>query len=279
MLVATLDPQWTEDLAGAMCRLLSRRQQFGCLPIEANMHVGLIGVGSPTHLAAQQALLDMYLVKKANRRQPQMVPGPMKVPASWLAAEHRHLLERLLRASGLPQALVAPALSTSLTADMAENLQSLRAVALEHDKLLVLVGSVASCDELVVLASAADEVLLCKECEPDPPYHCAASIEVLSCEGYFPDGRGAALMQIKREASRVVLACEPFIAPNAVDRFIWYLGASEVSRSMIADAVDLSIEEVDSRLRSLRLVRRSHVPDDLNTRFGTRFRVPGPMDF
>ncbi|UVH55091.1 hypothetical protein NWF24_19860 [Variovorax paradoxus] len=272
-----------QDTSGVLLRMLSRLKSLPYLPQSADMSIGAVVGGSPAKFMIESRLMEMYLPKqkdesKKKRKQPVLLHPCLDEAATWLSGPTRLDLDRLITDPASPEVLLLQIPSPGLIVSMANDLASLREAALVHKKHIVVVAQVASCEDLVILGAAADETVLCKECEPDPEFSVAISMEYLTCENFFADGCGKVMVQVARGRERFKLDFQPFAASAVKDRVIWYLAAEEKPRALIANAVGLSIEQVDARLAAMRPLRHSHLPSNWHSRYAGAYERSANME-
>ncbi|MGJ7500307.1 hypothetical protein ACSFBF_08095 [Variovorax sp. ZT5P49] len=282
-IVATLTDNLIQDISGALLRMFRRPKSLPYLPQAADMFSGSVVGGSPAKYMIESRLMEMYLAKqkdesKKKRKQPVLLHPSLDEAAIWLSGPTRLDLDRLIADPASPDVLLLQIPSPGLTVAMADDLASVREAAVAHKKHIVVVARVASCEDLVILGAAADEAVLCKECEPDPEFSVAISMEYLTCENYFADGCGKVMAQVARGRERFKLDFQPFVASTVKDRVIWYLAAEEKPRALIANAVELSIEQVDARLTAMRPLRHSHIPSYWHSRYAGAYERSANME-
>ncbi|MDH6165509.1 hypothetical protein M2282_000637 [Variovorax boronicumulans] len=193
----------------------------------------------------------------------------------WLRGEPRARLEDLVRSPKMSATLLLPVTSEVLQTAALEDIAGLRDLALAHGKLIVFVTRASSIDEFGPVASIVDDCILSEPCEPDPRYDLAWTIEFSAAKAFHADGRGKLMVQVATKPEGYRLAYSRFVSRVRDDRAIWAAIAKGNDRSPVANAMKMSLDEIDQRLIKLRPLRPPHAPKDLVTCYAGLFDFTG----
>ncbi|MDN4592132.1 hypothetical protein DBA29_26995 [Xenophilus aerolatus] len=154
---------------------------------------------------------------------------------------------------------------------------SLKDFAAKVGKQVVLLAHATEIEELGHVAALADDTLICDPCEPDPTHSFAFTLESSNAKDFHADGLGKLMLQLTVEDGEFGFRASHFVSADRLDRLTWYLAADGYERAVNANAVGLTVDDVDQRLARMRPAQRDQVPKRYRERFGRAYKLPPPL--